>query len=379
MTALVVGVRTEDAPGEHRVALTPDSAARLIAAGMRVLVETGAGDGARFDDKAYAEVGAEVLSAATVSAESELIVAVGRPAATSLRSGQSVLGMLGPLAHPKYVAALAERGVTALSLDGIPRTLSRAQTMDALSSQANIAGYKAVLVGANAFERYFPLLITAAGTAKPATVLVLGAGVAGLQAIGTARRLGAIVHGYDVRPQSRAEVESLGAGFIELTSVTDAAGTGGYARALTAEEQAAQQAELGEHVARHDVVITTAQVPGRRPPLLITTEVVAAMKPGSVIVDVAASAFGGNVAGSEPDRTITTENGVMIIGAGNLPATMPTAASSAYGRNVSALLLHLVKDGALVLDQKDEITAGVLITRDGAVVHPATAQILEGS
>jgi NAD(P) transhydrogenase subunit alpha len=379
MTAIVVGVRKEDSPGEHRVALAPDGVSRLVAAGMRVLVETEAGRGARFDDKAYVEAGAEVVDVAAVSAGADLIVAIGKPAAASLRPGQAVLGLLNPLAHPAYVAALAERGVTALSLDGIPRTLSRAQTMDALSSQANIAGYKAVLVAANAFERYFPLLITAAGTAKPATVLVLGAGVAGLQAIGTARRLGAVVHGYDVRPQSRAEVQSLGASFIQLTSVSDAAGSGGYARALTPEEQAAQQAELGEHIARHDIVITTAQVPGRRPPLLVTAEAVGAMNAGSVVVDVAASALGGNVAGSEPDRTITTDNGVLIIGAGNLPATMPTAASSAYSRNVSALLLHLVTDGALVLDQKDEITAGVLLTRDGAVVHPATAQILEGS
>jgi NAD(P) transhydrogenase subunit alpha len=245
--------------------------------------------------------------------------------------------------------------------------------MDALSSQANIAGYKASVLGAAEFGRFFPMLITAAGTARPARVLVLGTGVAGLQAIGTARRLGAVVSAYDVRPETKTEAESVGATFIQLTSVGPATGEGGYARALTEEERSAQQDELAGHIARHDVVITTAQVPGRRPPLLITEDALKAMAAGSVVVDMGASALGGNVAGSVPDETVVTENGVTIIGAGSLPSTMPTAASSMYARNVSALLLYLVKDGELALDPEDELQAGVVITRGGAVVHPALA------
>jgi NAD(P) transhydrogenase subunit alpha len=248
--------------------------------------------------------------------------------------------------------------------------------MDALTSQANVAGYKAALIGAAAFGRFFPLLITAAGTARPAKVLVLGTGVAGLQAIGTARRLGAVVSAYDVRPQTKTEVESLGATFIELTSVGPAAGEGGYARELTGEERQAQQAELTGHIARHDVVITTAQVPGRRPPLLVSEDALKAMSAGSVLVDMGASALGGNVANSVPGQTTVTENGVTVIGATNLAATVPTAASNALARNVSALLLHMVTDGALAIDTADEIQAGVVITHGGTVVQPATAAAL---
>jgi NAD(P) transhydrogenase subunit alpha len=287
--------------------------------------------------------------------------------------------MLNPLADPAPVAALAARGVTAISLDGLPRTLPRAQSMDALTSQANVAGYKAALVGAAAFGRFFPLLITAAGTARPAKVLILGTGVAGLQAIGTARRLGAVVSAYDVRPQTKTEVESLGATFIELTSVGSAAGEGGYARALTEEEQQAQQAELIGHIARQDVVITTAQVPGRKPPVLLTADAIKAMTAGSVVVDMAAGPLGGNVAGSAPDETIVTENGVTVIGAGNLAATVPTAASAAFARNVSALLTHLVTDGVLAIDPGDDIQAGVVISHGGQVVHAATAALLAES
>jgi NAD(P) transhydrogenase subunit alpha len=245
--------------------------------------------------------------------------------------------------------------------------------MDALSSQANVAGYKAVLVAAEHFDRFFPMLITAAGTARPARVLVLGAGVAGLQAIGTARRLGAIVSGYDVRPSSKQEVESLGATFVELTSVGTAAGDGGYARELSAEEREAQQDELTAHIARHDVIITTAQVPGRRPPLLVTEDAIKAMSGGSVIVDMGASSLGGNVAGSRPDETVVTENGVTVIGAGALASSVPTAASNAYSRNISALLLHMTKDGALAIDLSDEIQAGVVVAVQGKIVHPALA------
>jgi NAD(P) transhydrogenase subunit alpha len=284
--------------------------------------------------------------------------------------------MLNPLVDPAFVAGLAGRGVTVISMDGLPRTLPKAQAMDALTSQANVAGYKAAIVAASAFGRFFPLLITAAGTARPAKVLILGTGVAGLQAIGTAKRLGAVVSAYDVRPQTKPEVESLGATFIELTSVGAAAGEGGYARALTEDERQAQQAELAGHIARQDVVITTAQVPGRRPPLLVTGEALKAMAAGSVIVDMGAGPLGGNVDGSVPGETVVTENGVTVIGAGNLAATVPGAASAAFARNVSSLLLHMVADGELAIDVSDDIQAGVIIAHDGTVVHPATAALL---
>jgi len=374
-----VGVVKENAPGERRVALVPEMIARLRDAGLDVLVESGAGAAAWFADSSYAEAGASIVTRRELLEDADLIVTVGRPddqLVAGLAAGKAVLGMLNPLADPAFAAALAERGVTAISLDGLPRTLPRAQSMDALTSQANVAGYKAALVAATAFGRYFPLLITAAGTARPAKLLVLGTGVAGLQAIGTARRLGAVVSAYDVRPQTKSEVESLGAAFIELTSVAGAAGGGGYARELTADERQAQQAELTGHIARHDIVITTAQVPGRRPPLLLTDDAVKAMAAGSVVVDMAASPLGGNVANSVPGETVVTENGVTIIGAGNLAATVPTAASSAFARNVSALLLHMVAGGALAIDTSDEIQAGVVIAHGGSVVHAATAALL---
>ncbi len=369
----------ETAPEEHRVALVPEAVTRLRPAGIDVLVERGAGEGAWLSDAAYAEAGATIVGADELYRSADVILTVTKPSAAvvrQLRKGQAIIGMLAPLTDPELAATLAAQGVTAISLDGLPRTLSRAQPMDALSSQSNVAGYKAALIAAAEFGRFFPMLITAAGTARPARVLVLGAGVAGLQAIGTARRLGAVVSGYDVRPASKGEVESLGATFVELTSVESAAGEGGYARELTAEERQAQQDELAGHIARHDVVITTAQVPGRRPPLLVTEDAIKAMTSGSVIVDMGASELGGNVTGSQPGETIVTGNGITIIGAGNLPATVPTAASNAYSRNISALLAHLTKDGVLAIDTDDEIQAGVVITHDGRVVHEGVAALL---
>src|SRR5580692_3199537 len=369
----------ETAPGERRVALVPEGVTKLGRAGIEVLVERGAGEDAWLSDSLYDDAGATIVSAAELYRDADVILTVTRPAADVvrlLRPGQAVIGMLGPLIYPELAAALAAQGVTAISLDQLPRTLSRTQPMDALSSQANVAGYKAALVAATEFGRFFPMLITAAGTARPAKVLVLGAGVAGLQAIGTARRLGAVVSGYDVRPASKAEVESLGATFVELTSVASAAGEGGYARELTAQERQAQQEELTGHIARHDVVITTAQVPGRRPPLLVTEDAIKAMAPGSVVVDMGASALGGNVTGSHPGETVVTGNGVTIVGAENLPASMPTAASNAYSRNISAMLQHLTRDGALAIDTSDEIQAGVVIAHDGKVVHPGVADLL---
>ncbi|HEX6497494.1 MAG TPA: Re/Si-specific NAD(P)(+) transhydrogenase subunit alpha [Micromonosporaceae bacterium] len=376
---LRVGVPAQTEDGERRVALVPDAVGRLRAAGVAVLVEHGAGTAAFLPDEAYAAAGAEVVARDEVYRRADVMLYVGRPSADAvgrLRAGQTVIGLLRPLTDPAFAADLAARGVTAISLDGIPRTLSRAQSMDALTSQANVAGYKAALLAANVFGRYFPMLVTAAGTARPARVLVLGAGVAGLQALGTARRLGAVVAGYDVRPEARAEVESVGAAFLDLGPV-GGAGEGGYARALTPEEQQAQQASLAEKIASYDIVITTAQVPGRRPPLLVTADAVKAMAPGSVVVDLAASDLGGNVELSQPERTVVTDNGVTVIGAGNLPATVPTAASTAYSRNLTALLTHLVHDGKLRIDLTDEIQAGVVVTHDGQVVHPATARVLE--
>src|SRR5215469_5949522 len=371
-----VSVVKETAPAERRVALVPEVISKLRAAGVDVDVEAGAGDRAWFTDDGYAEAGAGVVSRSEALA-ADVVLMVGKPDAAmirALRPGQVLIGMLSPLTDPDLMQELASAGVTAISLDMLPRTLSRAQPMDALSSQANIAGYKAVLIAATEYGRFFPLLITAAGTARPARVLVLGTGVAGLQAIGTSRRLGAVVSAYDVRPETRTEAESVGATFIELTSVGPASGEGGYARALTDAERLAQQQELAGHIARHDVVITTAQVPGRRPPLLVTDDALKEMAPGSVLVDMGSSELGGNVAGSVPGQTVVTENGVTIVGAAGLPSSMPTAASAMYARNVSSLLLYLIKDGALALDGDDELQAGVIVTSDGKIVHPALTE-----
>jgi proton-translocating NAD(P)+ transhydrogenase subunit alpha len=371
-----VAVIKEAAPWERRVALVPESVAKLCGAGLEVLAEAGAGDRSWLGDEAYAEAGATVLARDELLAAADALLMVGPPDArvtAALRPGQLVIGLLAPRTSPDLVAELTKAGVTAVSLDLLPRTLPRAQPMDALSSQASIAGYKAAVLAAGEFGRFFPLLITAAGTARPAKVLVLGAGVAGLQAIGTARRLGAVVTGYDVRPAAKAEVESLGATFLELTSVGPAAGTGGYARELTDEEHQAQQDGLARHIGRHDVVITTAQVPGRRPPELVSADALKTMAAGSVVVDMGASDLGGNVAGSVPDQTVVTENGITVIGAGRLPSSMPAAASAMFSRNISSLLLYLVKDGELALDLSDDLQAGVVVTRDGSVVHPALA------
>ena len=375
-----VGVPKETLPGERRVALVPEVLPKLKAAGIDVLVERGAGAAASFTDAMYEEAGATLVSGEEAWSLVDCVVKVQKPSESEvakLRPGQALVGLLSPLIDPLLMQTLAAHGVTAVSLDAIPRTLSRAQSMDVLSSQANIAGYKAVLVAAEAFGRYFPLLTTAAGTAKPANVLVLGVGVAGLQALGTARRLGAVVKAYDVRPETKEQAESLGAQFVTLKTAIDATGAGGYARELTADERAAQQAELNSVIAAMDVVITTAQVPGRKPPVLVTAEAVHAMKPGSVILDMAASALGGNCELSRAGQTVVTDGDVTILAPENLPATLPISASQFYARNLQALLVHLVKEGQLNLDPEEEITAGVLITHGGKVVQPATAKLLE--
>jgi NAD(P) transhydrogenase subunit alpha len=374
-----VGVARETAAGERRVALVPEALGKLQAAGLEVLVEAGAGDGAMIPDTAFADAGAAIVATDELYAQSDVVLRVQKPAGAEvsrLRSGQAVVGLLAPLLDPGLMQTLAAAGVTAVSLDAIPRTLSRAQTMDALSSQANVGGYKAVLIAANTYGRYFPLLTTAAGTAKPANVLVLGIGVAGLQAIGTARRLGAVVAAYDVRPETAEQAESLGAKFVKLKTAIDATGSGGYARALTPEEQAAQQAELNEVIGSQDVVITTAQVPGRKPPVLVTAAAVANMRPGSVIVDMAASSLGGNCELSEAGATVITENGVTIVAPENLPASMPASSSQFYARNISSLLLNMVKDGALALDFEEEVTRATVITHGGAVVAESVKKLL---
>jgi NAD(P) transhydrogenase subunit alpha len=375
-----IGVVKERAPNERRVALVPDALKSLIAAGAEILVEQGAGYGAAIPDRLYSDAGARIVARDELYKDADVIARVQKPDGPdvkSLREGQVVVGLLQPLIDPQLMATLAKNKVTAISLDAIPRTLSRAQSMDVLSSQANVGGYRAVLMGALEYGRYFPLLTTAAGTAKPANVLILGIGVAGLQAIATARRLGAIVKAYDVRSETKEQAESLGAQFIVLKSVADATGTGGYARALTPEEQAAQQEELNGYIANMDVVITTAQVPGRRPPLLVTAKAVAGMKPGSVIVDMAASALGGNVELSKPDETVVTDNEVTILAPTNLPATMPAGASQFYARNMSTFLVHFMKDGAMSFDLTDEIQSATVITRDGEVVQEATKKLLQ--
>jgi NAD(P) transhydrogenase subunit alpha len=366
--AATIGVVKESVPGEHRVAVVPAVVPRLREKAAEVLVENDAGTGAFLPDSSYTEAGAVPVAGADLDARAEVLLCVQSPPVERverLRAGQVLVGLLNPVGSPELVAACARRGVSAVSLDLLPRTLSRAQSMDALTSQANIAGYKAALVAADAYGRYFPMLMTAAGTAKPAQVLVLGVGVAGLSAIGTCRRLGAQVTGYDIRPETREEVRSVGARFLDLAGVTVASGVGGYARALTDEERQAQQEALQQRIAEFDVVITTAQVPGRRPPLLVTAEAVKGMRPGSVVVDLAAGPLGGNVEGSRPDADVLLADGVRVIGAGNLPAAMAPGASAAYARNVTALITHLLPQGEVLIDPNDEVVGPMLVAHDG--------------
>ena len=375
-----VGVARETAAGERRVALVPEALGKLTAAGLEILVEAGAGDGAAIPDQAFADAGATVVPTEALYAGADVVLRVQKPAGgevSSLRRGQAVVGLLSPLLDPALMQSLASAGVTAVSLDAIPRTLSRAQTMDALSSQANVGGYKAVLIAANTYPRYFPLLTTAAGTAKPANVLILGIGVAGLQAIGTAKRLGAVVHAYDVRPETREQAESLGAKFVKLKTTIDATGSGGYARELTAEERAAQQAELNEAIGGMDVVITTAQVPGRKPPVLVTAAAVERMKPRLRHRRHGRDALGGNCELSKAGETVVTPNGVTIVAPDNLPASMPSGASAFYARNISSLLLGMVKDGALNLDFEDEVTKATVITHGGEILSDPVKKLLE--
>jgi NAD(P) transhydrogenase subunit alpha len=353
-----VGVPRESAAGERRVALVPDAVGRLE--GFDVVVERRAGKAAGFPDEAYAEAGAELADDAWRGVDA--VVKVAKPSneeLTRLSSGQLLIAFLSPLTDREGVERLAAVGVHGFAMESIPRT-TRAQPMDALSSQATVSGYKAVLLAAEHLPRFFPMLTTAAGTIAPARALVLGAGVAGLQAIATARRLGAVVSGFDVRPAVREQVQSLGASFLDLGVVGEET-EGGYARELTSEEQAKQQAALEERIPDFDVVITTAAIPGRPAPKLIPAAAVARMRAGSVIVDLAAET-GGNCEVTQPGEVIES-GGVTIVGTLNLPSTMPTHASQLYARNVSALLEHLAPGGELALDWDDEITAGTCVTR----------------
>ena len=355
-----IGVPRELEPGERRVALVPDAVTRLAAGGFDVIVEPGAGAEASFPDEGYADAGAQVSDSAWAA---DAVVKVRKPTTEEvdrLRSGQVLVGFLEPLTDRAGIERLASRGVHAFAMESIPR-ITRAQPMDALSSQATVSGYKSVLIAADRLPRFFPMLMTAAGTVAPAKVLVVGAGVAGLQAIATARRLGAVVAGFDVRPVVREQVESLGASFLDL-GVSSEETAGGYARELTEEERQRQQAALEERIPEYDVVITTALVPGRAAPKLIPATAVAKMRPGSVIVDLAAEA-GGNCELTQPGDVVE-RNDVTVVGLTNLPSTMPFHASQLYARNVSALLQHLAPEGTLTLDWDDEITADACVTRE---------------
>jgi NAD(P) transhydrogenase subunit alpha len=354
-----VGVPRESAPGERRVALVPEVVSRLASGGFEVLVEAGAGDAASFPDAAYEEAGARIGSDPW---DADAVVKVQPPSADEaarLHEGQILIGFLQPLTDREGIERLAGRGVTAFAMESIPR-ITRAQPMDALSSQATVSGYKATLLAAERLPKFFPMLMTAAGTVAPAKVLVLGAGVAGLQAIATARRLGAVVTGFDVRPVVREQIESLGASWLDLGIVGEET-EGGYAQELSEEQQRQQQEELEARLPEFDVVITTALIPGRPAPPLIPAAAVAAMRPGSVIVDLAAEA-GGNCELTAPGEVVERED-VTIVGLTNLPSTMPYHASQLYARNVSALLHHLAPEGEPVLDFEDEITAGACVTR----------------
>ncbi len=381
---MIVGIPTETLPGERRVATIPATVPTLTKAGLDVLIQAGAGLAAGFPDEAYAEKGARIASdRAQVFAEADVILQVralganliyGRADLERLRATQIVIGFSEPLGEPQAARDLAGRGVTAFSMELIPR-ITRAQSMDALSSMATIAGYKAVLMAAAALPRMFPMMMTAAGTVAPARVFVVGAGVAGLQAIASARRLGAKVEAYDVRPAVKEQVESLGATFVDLPLDTDRSeDTGGYAKAQDETFYVRQREMMSRVVAASDVVITTALIPGRAAPVLITDEMVSGMSPGSVVVDLAAER-GGNVEPSRPDETVVA-HGVTIFGPTNLPATVPYHASQMYAKNLSTLLLHLVTDGTLQLDLRDEITQGTLVSHDGHVVHPRVRELL---
>ncbi|HEY2824661.1 MAG TPA: Re/Si-specific NAD(P)(+) transhydrogenase subunit alpha [Gemmatimonadales bacterium] len=370
---MIIGIPKETLPGERRVALTPDAAAKLVKGGVTVRLEKGAGTSAGFPDSAYAAVGVAVVERADAWA-ADIVTKVQRPLANAgadelqmLKAGSVLVGLLQPLTQAALMRQIAERQVTAFALEVLPR-ITRAQSMDVLSSMATVAGYRAVLLAAQATGRFFPMLVTAAGTIPPARVLVLGAGVAGLQAIATARRLGAVVEAFDVRAAVKEQVESLGATFIQAD--VRAEGEGGYAKELSKDQHEQELALIRAHLKTTDAVICTAQIPGRKAPELITADMVKELKPGSVIIDLAAES-GGNCAATVPGQDVTRD-GVVIVGPLNVAASMPTHASQMYARNVASFLALIVKEGKLNLDFADQIVKETCITRDGQVVHEAT-------
>ena len=358
--------------GERRVAASPESVKKLVHAGLEVTIESGAGLGAGFSDEAYRNAGATLVSGAAGGFETaDIVFKVAPPEkseAERLRPGTFLFSLLDPYRNTELVQFLASRQVTAFAMELVPRT-TRGQAIDVLSSQASITGYKAVLVGAERLGKIFPLLMTAAGTIQPARVIVLGAGVAGLMALATAKRLGATVEVSDVRPAVKEQVESLGGRFIDLPQMSTAEGSGGYAKEVSKEFLEQQRAILKSRLATADVVITTAQVPGKRAPILLTRDMVEAMKPGSVVVDIAA-AQGGNCELTRVDEDVE-HHGVLILGPSNLPATVPADASLVYSRNLLTLLLLVFRDHKLGIPETDQEVMGTLLTRDGALVHPA--------
>ena len=373
-----VFIPRERRPGETRVAATPDTVRKMIKQGLEVTLERGAGEGSAYLDPDYEAAGARLTDDPGAAAETADVILTVRPPdpddVAGLKPGAVLIGLLAPHHNLDLVRSMAERKVTSLAMELIPR-ITRAQSMDALSSQASIAGYRAVLLAAWRLPKYFPLLMTAAGTIAPARVVIMGAGVAGLQAIATARRLGAVVEVSDVRPVVKEQVESLGGKFIPLPELASGEGQGGYAREMGEEFLRQQREIVKKHLAAANAAITTALVPGRRAPILITIEMVEAMRPGSVIVDLAVEQ-GGNCELSQPDREVM-HNGVLILGPSNLPAGMPTDASNLYAKNVLALLQEIVKEGSVTINAADEVLAGSLLTHDGAVLHKPTADLLQ--
>ncbi len=367
---MIVGIPKEAIPGERRVALVPELVPKLTKAGLEVIMQTGAGAAAGFLDSAYTEKGARIEP--DVLDQADILLKVQPPTAeeiAKMKESSTLIGFLQPYTSAAEIQALAARQVTAFAMELMPR-ITRAQPMDALSAMSTVAGYKAVLIAASRLPKFFPLLMTAAGTMTPARVFVIGAGVAGLQAIGTAKRLGAIVEAYDTRPVVKEQVESVGAKFVELDLQTkDAEDQSGYARAQPEEFYQKQQMMMLKYVAAADAVIPTALVPGQRAPVLITEEMVQSMRPGSVIVDLAAEQ-GGNCALTEPGREVI-KHGVVIVGPINLPSTVPFHASQMYARTVTNFLAHLLKDGRIYLDLDDELTRGPLVTHQGEIVHQA--------
>ncbi len=382
---MIIGVPREVTPGERRVALVPVSVRRLVEAGLEVQIESGAGSDSACADGEYADAGAQISSdPQEIFARADILVRVqtlgphpgsGQHEAEMLREGGCLIGVLQPFSQPELIQRLLARRITAFSLELMPRT-TLAQTMDVLSSMSTLAGYKAALLAANALPKIFPMLMTAAGTLKPARVLVLGAGVAGLQAIATARRLGAVVEAFDIRSAVKEQIESLGARFVqEQTVAEDAEDAGGYAKEQTQAQLESQQKLLSKHIAQADAVISTALVPGRRAPILITEEQVRAMRPGSVIIDLAAEA-GGNCEVTQPGQVVSA-HGVDVHAPLNLPSSLPVHASQMFSRNLMNYLLHLIKDAGLELDLEDELTKGPLVTHEGAIVHEGVRAAME--